>query len=65
MTYISSQLNITAANNQTGQLLDAAIMAYGISRGYGFSSENEDPAVAQLRAKYTALHQASIDKNCD
>src|SRR6267378_1315092 len=53
MAYVSAQYNQATASNPVGDVLGAAVMAYGMSRGYAMSSGGgEDPAVAQLRAKY-------------
>ena len=66
MEYTSGQLQQLSGQSQTGELLTTALTAYMISQRYAFSNEsNENPQAAYLKAKYDALHQASIEKNCD
>ena len=65
MVHTSSLIDQATKTNQSSEVLGAAIMAYGISQGYGFGSGGDNGEVARLRSKYEALHQVSIEKNCD
>ena len=42
----------------------AAVAIFAISRGHGVSFGDDDETI-RLKSKYEALHQASIEKNCD
>ena len=66
MAYISAQFEQSSSSSELGAILNAGVMAYGMSQRYAMYNDNsEDPKTAYLRAKYDALHQASIEKNCD
>ena len=65
MAYVSAQMNQANSGSDMGTLLTAGLMAYGMSQGMAVSSSGEDPQIENMRARYNALHQASIQKNCD
>lgn len=66
MAYISAQNAQSSGSSDLGAILNAGIMAYGMSQRYAmYNDGDEDPKAAYLRAKYDALQQASIEKNCD
>ncbi|MFM9889018.1 MAG: hypothetical protein ACKVOE_00015 [Rickettsiales bacterium] len=64
--YISAQFEQSSSSSDLGIILNAGLMAYGMSQRYAmYNDGSEDLKAAYLRAKYDALHQASIEKNCD
>lgn len=66
MKYTSSKIEAATQSNQQNELLNTALTAYMVSQRYAFrKNRSEDPQVTYLKAKYEALHQASIKKNCD
>ncbi len=65
MSYTSQQYNSLAQQNQGGALLGTALAAYMVSQNYAFTMDDSNPQADQLKARYNALHQASIQKNCD
>lgn len=65
MTYTSQQYNALEQQSQGGALLTTALAAYMVSQNYAFTADSSNPQLDQLRARYNALHQASIQKNCD
>ncbi len=67
MQHTSARYNqLVSGNKDDGsEVLQTALAAYAISQGFGISSGGEDPEAAYLKAKYDALQQVSIEKNCD
>jgi hypothetical protein len=66
MAYTSSQYNQIAGQSDNSALLSTALAAYMVSQNYAFTTDSsENPQAAYLKAKYDALHQAGIEKNCD
>jgi hypothetical protein len=65
MAYTSQQMNEAAQRNQGSEIVGAALAAYAMSQRYAFTTGGDDDQTAYLRAKYEALHQASVQKNCD
>ena len=67
MAYTSAKRDkLTTQDDGSSAVLNTALMAYMVSQRYAFTShEATDPQVDYLNARYDALHQAAIEKNCD
>lgn len=66
MQYTSAQYEQLANQSQTGAVLNTALAAFAMTQNYAFSTgDNGEAQAAYLKSKYDALHQASIEKDCD
>jgi hypothetical protein len=62
----SAQYQQITAGQQGNDVMQTALAAYMVSQRYAFkTSKSEDPQAAYLKAKYDALQQAAIEKNCN
>jgi len=64
MARTSQMLDKHDEDNAASNVAGAAIAVFAISRGHGVSFGDDEEAT-RLKSKYEALHQASIEKNCD
>lgn len=65
MRRITGKLNQGKQTDATGQVLSAAVMAFGMSQGYSmYSSGDDDTVTRRLANQYDVLEQTAIRKNC-
>lgn len=64
-TKLEQMAEIEEGDDTTGQVLNTALMAFAISRGYGINSGNdENTAYKRLYNQYEVLEQTAIQKEC-
>lgn len=64
MRRVSSKMQQIERENQSGQVLDAALAAYAMSQGYGYSG-GDDTEHRRLVNQYDILEQTAIRKECN
>jgi hypothetical protein len=64
MKRISGKLEQASQSDGTNQVLSAAVTAFAISRGYGFSDDGNAP-IKRLHNQYDVLEQTAIQKSCN
>lgn len=65
MRRISAKLEQSNQADAAGNILGAAVMAYGISQGYAMYGGEEDATAQRLSNQYDVLEQTAIKKNCN
>jgi hypothetical protein len=62
---LEQMAELSESDDTTGQVLNTALMAFAISRGYGFKSgQDENTAYKRLYNQYEVLEQTAIQKEC-
>lgn len=64
-TKLEQMAELEDNSDATGQVLNTALMAFAISRGYGVNTGNEEnTAYKRLYNQYEVLEQTAIQKEC-
>lgn len=64
MQRVSSEIDHETKSSANNKLLDTAMMAYAISQGYGWQSDDESVELRRAKTKYRILDEMMIKKNC-
>lgn len=63
MQRVSKKIEVSMQTEATTQVLNAAVTAFAISRGYGVSAR-DNVEMRRLKNQYDVLEQTSIQKQC-